>query len=155
MGRSTKAGAVTPATRPSWTGDGRENRSLNEGRGRNPGDTPSAPAPAHDSRTLNEGRGRNPGDTRAHRERVVDLGGRSTKAGAVTPATRLICQDHRAGQGRSTKAGAVTPATPVRVVVQERALDRSTKAGAVTPATPQRRSGSSRSQPSAQRRPGP
>ena len=66
-----------------------------------------------------------------------DNGGRSTKAGAETPATRLPelpGRDHEIM--RSTKAGAETPATPVsgRSACYPRHL-RSTKAGAETPAT--------------------
>ncbi len=71
--------------------------TLNEGRGRNPGDTSRAgrsrrPRP----RPLNEGRGRNPGDT-CRRPKVGPSGGeRSTKAGAGTPATRA----RKDGRGR-------------------------------------------------------
>ena len=62
--RSTKAGARTPATprvqhvsSPSW-------RTLNEGRGANPGDTGAGGASTGaDTGALNEGRGANPGDT--------------------------------------------------------------------------------------------
>ena len=65
-GRSTKAGARTPATRwQTIPGDGLFG-SLNQGRGANPGDTRS-PGPASPGcrKPLNEGRGANPGDTPA------------------------------------------------------------------------------------------
>ena len=63
-GRSTKAGAETPATRFIPPSESTGSRSLNEGRGRDPGDTP----PAADE--------------------VLGPLRRSTKAGAETPATR-------------------------------------------------------------------
>ena len=69
--------------------------------------------------------------------------GRSTKAGASTPATPIALAHDRGLLPRSTKAGASTPATPIR---QRRPAStpathgrpefhRSTKAGASTPAT--------------------
>ena len=62
------------------------------------------------SRSLNEGRGRNPGELRAgFGLGVDDL--RSTKAGAETPATVGGRPALRLEQERSTKAGAETPAT--------------------------------------------
>ena len=64
MVRSTKAGAETPAT-PSWARSTRTSRSpLNEGRGRDPGDTRQRPRYPEGCNPLNEGRGRDPGDTR-------------------------------------------------------------------------------------------
>ena len=61
-GRSTKAGASTPATpRASPPRCAHSRSALNEGRGINPGDTGRHPRPSavrHDS--LNEGRGINP-----------------------------------------------------------------------------------------------
>ena len=116
--RSTKAGASTPATRrcrapcpPSMRdaqrrpghqprrhtrrpcGSRPESRSaLNEGRGINPGDTATGGGGAPtDLATLNEGRGINPGDTDGGEIGLSALQGRSTKAGASTPATHLIC----------------------------------------------------------------
>ena len=92
-GRSTKAGAETPAT--PWSSVLRVSSLV--------------------KRTLNEGRGRDPGDTSLpirckHHAQVSD---RSTKAGAETPAThaqrpsaQFMVMLHR-----STKAGAETPAT--------------------------------------------
>ena len=111
--RSTKAGAETPATPLLKEERCRTARNtLNEGRGRDPGDTPHRPRPMQFwGQTLNEGRGRDPGDTitctwhpiwysnaqrrpgpRPRRHNVqpfkgVALFGRSTKAGAETPAT--------------------------------------------------------------------
>ena len=67
--RSTKAGAETPATpsRILRTGCTISFQPLNEGRGRDPGDTrPSAliaGSVTPDVASLNEGRGRDPGDT--------------------------------------------------------------------------------------------
>ena len=61
---------------------------LNEGRGRDPGDTGAASSPpAPTRRALNEGRGRDPGDTPRCHVHQPFLRTRSTKAGAETPAT--------------------------------------------------------------------
>ena len=109
--------------------------ALNEGRSRNPGDTRDRRAAVLAcGSTLNEGRSRNPGDTslasycrdrgiaqrrpepkpRRHGD-ALSLRGRgsdrSTKAGAETPATRVVGSLSRLSGRRSTKAGAETPAT--------------------------------------------
>ena len=60
--------------------------SLNEGRGRDPGDTTLGPCVNRATSTLNEGRGRDPGDTRIEAPLILEEP-RSTKAGAETPAT--------------------------------------------------------------------
>ena len=63
--------------------------------------------------SLNEGRGRDPGDTWNHHHNKIWVPYRSTKAGAETPATRYDPPHRRIQIGaRSTKAGAETPATP-------------------------------------------
>ena len=89
--RSTKAGAETPATPLFDRTDVLPDGTLNEGRGRDPGDT------------LNPGRlpeptiiaQRRPGP-RPRRHIVgyahIQLWGRSTKAGAETPATLASCR---------------------------------------------------------------
>ena len=90
--RSTKAGAETPATH-LWLGWRRDLRqTLNEGRGRDPGDTG----------------GDQGGDPHAER--------RSTKAGAETPATPGWPPSKATLLRRSTKAGAETPATPTEAL---------------------------------------
>ena len=61
--RSTKAGVRTPATLDAPSPIRSRARSLNEGRGANPGDTTSVALACRYSSTLNEGRGANPGDT--------------------------------------------------------------------------------------------
>ena len=104
---------------------------------------------------LNEGRGRDPGDTLAPGDARSADQPRSTKAGAETPATHhlldvMVTLDHR-----STKAGAETPATLGCHRNRRVALPRSTKAGAETPATPHTVATSSIRLISAQRRPGP
>ena len=66
----------------------------------------------------------------------LHLGGRSTKAGARTPATPAVVAQALDDPRRSTKAGARTPATPPAESADRRRRDRSTKAGARTPATP-------------------
>ena len=61
--RSTKAGAETPATRGITPRRWAWSTSLNEGRGRDPGDTPTRGGRVPPGDALNEGRGRDPGDT--------------------------------------------------------------------------------------------
>ena len=111
--RSTKAGAETPATRLQ-TGE----HGLHRGRSTKAGaETPATPRLADPRRasstTLNEGRGRDPGDTTSN-SRSSSPSQRSTKAGAETPATRERTEIGGTGfDPRSTKAGAETPATRV------------------------------------------
>ena len=117
------------------------------------------PRPCRRARTLNEGRGLNPGDTETRQLHHHRLPVRSTKAGASTPATRCwnltpvttTSAQRRPGpqprrhnnaprssstkQPRSTKAGASTPATQGQADAHVVVVDRSTKAGASTPAT--------------------
>ncbi len=80
-GREPRRHAVSAAMRRSRL------RSLNEGRGANPGDTPVAGLP-----------------------KAAEVG-RSTKAGARTPATQAARCEQSGDCRRSTKAGARTPAT--------------------------------------------
>ena len=88
-------------------------------------------------RTLNEGRSVNPGYTLGLGDAFREVGPRSTKAGASTPATLVLAFDLLQRRLRSTKAGASTPATRWRARGPEtNRLIRSTKAGASTPATP-------------------
>ena len=63
MVRSTKAGARTPATPRRSSRSARTERTLNEGRGANPGDTVEFQRFSGARHALNEGRGANPGDT--------------------------------------------------------------------------------------------
>ena len=67
-------------------------RSLNEGRGRDPGDTPRScyVMLCRQFNSLNEGRGRDPGDTTSCASGRSDPVTRSTKAGAETPATHHV-----------------------------------------------------------------
>ena len=119
--RSTKAGARTPAT-PAGPGLGTAGRSRSTKAGaRTPATrrrrTPAAPTP----RTLNEGRGANPGDTWRARPIPPPCCVAQRRPGRE-PRRHL---DHaRTGardQDRSTKAGARTPATrAVRKVVLDR-----------------------------------
>ena len=202
--RSTKAGARTPATPPLYAAHchpsfaqrrpGREPRrhllrcirrparcrSLNEGRGANPGDTsdklqrrvvdlarstkagartPATPSvrstspPA--STSLNEGRGANPGDTAASAESWSGYVTALNEGRGANPGDTLRPRRRRLPPpARSTKAGARTPATPILVHDHPVRIHRSTKAGARTPATPA--TPSTRCCPArcAQRRPG-
>ena len=61
--RSTKAGVETPATQTGDPRCPRPRRSLNQGRGRDPGDTSAGRSAGRSVDPLNEGRGRDPGDT--------------------------------------------------------------------------------------------
>ena len=111
--RSTKAGAETPATARRL----RRCQVRADDAQRRPGPKPrrqprSRRRRRRSPRPLNEGRGRNPGDRRqAVPVLVRGLPGRSTKAGAETPATVLPGSMAVAVLARSTKAGAETPAT--------------------------------------------
>ena len=60
--------------------------TLNEGRGRDPGDTGREKRIISRGSALNEGRSRDPGDTRIEAPLILEEP-RSTKAGAETPAT--------------------------------------------------------------------
>ena len=163
--RSTKAGAETPATplQPQRCPEGCS--PLNEGRGRDPGDTGSCVRqPRRGDSPLNEGRGRDPGDTdrpsgmpepssstRAQRRPGPRPRRHSVKPASVArcslaqrrpgPRPRRHLADASRSPGRplrSTKAGAETPATPVGGIEEPLHLRRSTKAGAETPATRER-----------------
>ena len=158
--RSTKAGAAAPATLACTSRlrqtDG---TSLNEGRGRSPGDTMEAesaipsdataqrrpgPQPRRHSRrppsrpgrpwdTLNEGRGRSPGDTSAARN--------------SHPSSLSTAQRRPGPQPR--RHPLEEPEAPAHVV------ERSTKAGAAAPATQDGGGVADGGPPVAQRRPGP
>ena len=62
--------------------------ALNEGRGRDPGDTGREKRIISRGSALNEGRSRDPGDTRIEAPLILEEP-RSTKAGAETPATQV------------------------------------------------------------------
>ena len=79
--RSTKAGAETPATRSGTERPGGRSHPLNEGRGRDPGDTPGGPGRRRSRSALNEGRGRDPGDTGASTRIMVTPGGAQRRPG--------------------------------------------------------------------------
>ena len=82
-GRGRSPGDTWPAGRGRCAGT-----ALNEGRGRSPGDTRPPASPRRAAASLNEGRGRSPGDTRPTRSIRASGSRRSTKAGAEAPATR-------------------------------------------------------------------
>ena len=64
--RSTKAGALAPATRSLARPLRSLAASLNKGRSVSSGDTTAAGHPRHDDRPLNEGRSVSSGDTAGH-----------------------------------------------------------------------------------------
>ena len=112
--RSTKAGAETPATQPRGLRHGRSSDPLNEGRGRDPGDTRTSWESWRRSRaSLNEGRGRDPGDTTATLSESSALSIAQRRPGP-RPRRHVAWWAPRSRSSRSTKAGAETPATPSR-----------------------------------------
>ena len=130
------------------------------------------------SATLNEGRGRDPGDTAVAGIRVRPVGSAQRRPGsrprrhvnAQAFAAVVWTAQRRPGSRprrhstasirftspgpRSTKAGVETPATRLRHGGHRARCDRSTKAGVETPATPTESRRSAPIQKVAQRRPG-
>ena len=154
--RSTKAGVEAPATRGPPRRRARPYPPLNEGRGRSPGDTSTGwRGRSAGSAPLNEGRGRSPGDTMVRevlegwaedaQRRPGSKPRRHSRGGCATqplPPTLNEGRGRSPGDTQQIGGGGVRP------------FDRSTKAGVEAPATPEISVRSSRSFPSAQRRPG-
>ena len=162
--RSTKAGARTPATRGCAPTGRSRRRSLNEGRGANPGDTRVMPdadgraitaqrRPGREPRrhqvpregwgrgsaALNEGRGANPGDTRIAGSCAAGMSHAQRRPGRE-PRRHLGASPVR--RCRSAYAQRRPGREPRRHLEARRrrrpeAVRRSTKAGARTPATPE------------------
>ena len=89
--RSTKAGAETPATRcPRPDVVLEVNRRSTKAGAETPATPPARGAPNRRRSSLNEGRGRDPGDTGRMTPELTIQTRRSTKAGAETPATPLV-----------------------------------------------------------------
>ena len=183
--RSTKAGALTPATPRRLPSTRRPCRTLNEGRGSHPGDTTSYrnnsqnqidaqrrpglsprrhPGKPSGSGTPNTSAqrspGSHPGDTASRTSTAGPRRGAQRRPGSHPGDTQPRCRLLRGQLARSTKAGALTPATPDDVGEVGRLVGalnegrgshpgdtrsssffiastppRSTKAGALTPAT--------------------
>ena len=160
-GRSTKAGARTPATRTDRCRGGANRSTLNEGRGANPGDTlDTLPPRAHGPFRSTKAGARTPA-TRcnaqvlpapadpAQRRPGREPRRHAERLGALPPASTTLNEGRGANPGdtrrtprtegrpaRSTKAGARTPATRQGLRVRpSKSSARSTKAGARTPAT--------------------
>ena len=153
--RSTKAGAETPATRRDPREGYRTSTTLNEGRGRDPGDTIGFGLPDAHYTTLNEGRGRDPGDTPPPYDGADDPLAAQRRPGprprrhasaAMLSACILAAQRRPGPRPRRHACAALDPDGP---------LHRSTKAGAETPATHSVRRTRGPISGSAQRRPGP
>ena len=111
------------------------------------------------SQTLNEGRGAYPGDTNGLTKQTTIAANAQRRPGRIPRRHKRLSPDLGASSGRSTKAGAHTPATPCRRFLLpwicgplnegrgaypgdtrihcrlDPVLQRSTKAGAHTPAT--------------------
>ena len=98
-GREPRRHARTKPPRAS------QRRTLNEGRGVNPGDTRTTRPGRRSARPLNEGRGVNPGDTHARRMGPAANVGRSTKVAEVNPAQRRPGREPR----RHRETAPVTP----------------------------------------------
>ena len=134
--------------------------TLNEGGGSHPRNATDGPSTAtSSSSTLNEGGGSHPRNAVAGWDVDDDVGDRSMKAGALTPATpppgsgaspgttplnegggshprnAALSTGVRRFRYRSMKAGALTPATLRIAGAAPAILSRSMKAGALTPAT--------------------
>ena len=153
--RSTKAGAFTPATGRVACRAPSCNRSLNEGRGIHPGDRRARRGRLATVDPLNEGRGIHPGDRRPPAVQDLRGTGRSTKAGAFTPATGPLDRRHSRGSGTLNEGRGIHPGDRPHHPEQIDPRDaRSTKAGAFTPATAATRPGNPRKVNGAQRRPG-
>ena len=181
MNRSTKAGAETPATPCGWDRhDVPSVRSTKAG-----AETPATLETIHGKlcgfSALNEGRGRDPGDT-ARAARCESARERSTKAGAETPATRprssfapprtpLPLNEGR-GRDPGDTCSVIARVRGILPLNEGRGRDpgdtcragdqppssswyRSTKAGAETPATLPSSWGDPSHSSTAQRRPGP
>ncbi len=152
--RSTKAGALAPATHVGLEHERVPADALNEGRGSRPGDTDcleAFPSPrTHAQRRPGLSPRRHPDG-----ELVPALAERrSTKAGALAPATPPVRARSTLLRSRSTKAGALAPATRGYRQLSVHNKYRSTKAGALAPATPDRRGAVQDAWIVAQRRPG-
>ena len=163
--RSTKAGAETPATRSRARRTPSSRSSLNEGRGRDPGDTPRRHSGMRRCDALNEGRGRDPGDTGRTRSSSESLhsaqrrpGPRPRRHKLEQEPQLLLAPSLNEGRGRDPGDTAARRAgswhaialnegrgrdpgdTPCGTAAHAlRWARRSTKAGAETPATPPRR----------------
>ena len=105
-----------PGPRPrqhaeSWTCSKLSMAALNEGRGLDPGNTHGMAIRSPHSGAAQRRPGPRPRQHTRHAIRHGPVRGRSTKAGASTPATHRDGRGHEGVVGRSTKAGASTPAT--------------------------------------------
>ena len=111
--RSTKAGALTPAThrRPRGAHTPRHS-TLNKGRGSHPGDTTGGTPMERVGAALNKGRGSHPGDTTSASVTSPTALPAQQRPG-LSPRRHLAMAAALNGRNkRSTKAGALTPATP-------------------------------------------
>ena len=160
IGRSTKAGALAPATQVDRGLVGRYRVRSTKAGALAPATQPRTGHALVVVRTLNKGRSVSSGDT----FQISDPGPlhqfRSTKAGALAPATRqLLRGSWPEPTGRSVSSGDTTPGclrdglsgalnkgrsvssgdTPRQEYGASRPGARSTKAGALAPATPSAR----------------
>ena len=133
--RSTKAGALTPATLQLCDGEERPLRRSTKAGALTPATLVHLPLVHTDDRPLNKGRGSHPGDT-GTRQHHATTGKTAQQRPGLSPRRHLhAALGHADGVVRSTKAGALTPATPLDQQALALPGPRSTKAGALTPAT--------------------
>ena len=105
--------------------------------------------------SLNEGRGAYPGDTGPVRRAHQILATRSTKAGALTPATpSRPAGRHSRARLAQRRPGRLPRRHAINITGMPPGPTRSTKAGALTPATPVGMRGFASISRNAQRRPG-
>ena len=111
-GRSTKAGTEAPATQVPRPCHGGQDRALNKGRDRSPGNTSTIAAAVLGTSPAQQRPGPKPRQHRRSARRIPTARSRSTKAGTEAPATPGA-PAHARGPGvrRSTKAGTEAPAT--------------------------------------------
>ena len=158
-GRSTKAGAETPATHDGFCAAWLHWRAQRRPGPRPRRHKPSCPllrGPVHEPIAQ-----RRPGPRPRRHYSMVEIAAYVLDHAQRRPGPRPRRHSHIAialdqQPSRSTKAGAETPATPtIDLVLVHRGQSRSTKAGAETPATPTMTLCWSTAVKVAQRRPGP
>ena len=178
--RSTKAGAETPATHRKSLLVMPSGCALNEGRGRDPGDTSRSvrsrthshsaqrrpgPRPRRHPQVrarsqirfapLNEGRGRDPGDTISPLFQSAGFQSAQRRPGPRPRRHAGVHEVRKPVATRSTKAGAETPATPTTRRRLPMYLTRSTEGRGRDPGDTPCTSHRSAATGCAQRRPGP
>ena len=152
--RSTKAGSRTPATRSRPMTAALGVTPLNEGRGANPGDTDRSSGSDSQPASAQRRPGRDPGDTAAYSSVGGRLGSAQRRPGREPRRHGLALRLAGRGGGRSTKAGARTPATRADVRYPPRRPVSLNEGRGANPGDTPFRAASPPHGSSAQRRPG-